>query len=160
MMAVVAMVDGQGWGARTWPMTREALDALEADAARLAAQTVASDGYVTGHLTGEIDAPRFVPNILGQQLLRQLTNARDVLASAAIVDDPGIAVIGRRVTLVEPDGAASTYVLGIPGDGDLRNRRVSVDSPVGSAILGRRVGEPVTVVAPAGSWTATVARIE
>jgi len=160
MMAVAALDDGVEWGARTWPMTREALDALEAEAARLAAQTIASDGYVTGHLTGEVDAPRFVPNILGQQLLRQLTNARDVLASAEIIDDPGIAVIGRRVTLVEPDGAASTYVLGIPGDGDLRNRRVSVDSPVGSAILGHRVSDLVTVLAPAGSWTATVTRIE
>ena len=160
MMAVAALDDGVEWGARTWPMTREALDPLEAEAARLAAQTIASDGYVTGHLTGEVDAPRFVPNILGQQLLRQLTNARDVLASAEIIDDPGIAVIGRRVTLVEPDGAASTYVLGIPGDGDLRNRRVSVDSPVGSAILGHRVSDLVTVLAPAGSWTATVTRIE
>lgn len=160
MMAIAAALNGRGWDARTWPMTPEALGALEADAARLAAQTIASDGYVTGHLDGEADSPRFVPNILGQQLLRQLTNAREVLASAVVVNDPAVAVIGRRVTLVEPDGAASTYVLGTPGDGDLRNRRVSVDSPVGSAILGRRVGERVTVVAPAGSWTASVARIE
>jgi transcription elongation factor GreA len=36
---------------------------------------------------------------------------------------------------------------------------VSPTSPLGSALLGRKVGDSVDVQAPKGSWTATVARI-
>jgi transcription elongation GreA/GreB family factor len=37
---------------------------------------------------------------------------------------------------------------------------VSGDSPVGAALLGRRIGEAVTIEAPAGSWSATIVQIE
>jgi GreA/GreB family transcription elongation factor len=159
-MTVALAVEEQAWAPREWPITREAWEALEADGNRLGAQVVANEGYVTGRLDGEVDAPSFVPNVVGQQLLRQLDNVRDVLARGVVVDDPAVAVIGRRVTVEESDGAASTYVLVIPGEGDPRNGWVSVDSPVGAALLGRRVGEDVTIEAPAGSWTATISRIE
>ncbi|HEX5038645.1 MAG TPA: GreA/GreB family elongation factor [Candidatus Limnocylindria bacterium] len=159
-MAMAMAVDEQARQRREWPMTPEALAALETDDARLAAQVVANDGYVTGRLDGEIDAPSFVPNVVGQQLLRQLDNVRDVLARGVVVDDPAVAVIGRRVTLEDSEGGTSTYALVIPGEGDLRRGRVSVDSPVGAALLGHRVGEDVTIDAPAGSWAATIVRIE
>jgi hypothetical protein len=158
-MAVALAVEEQAWKARQWPMTREAWDALDADFFRLTEQVAANDGYITGRLDGENDAPTFVPNIVGQQLLKQLTTVRDVLDRAAVVDDPTLAVIGRRVTLEEADGATSTYALVIPGDGDPRNGFVSVDSPVGSALLGRRIGEEVVIQAPAGSWKATISLI-
>jgi transcription elongation factor GreA len=83
-----------------------------------------------------------------------------VLDRAVVVDDPAVAVNGRRVTLEEDDGATTTYALVNPGDGDPRNGFVSVDSPVGSALLGRRIGEVVTIEAPAGSWSATISSIE
>lgn len=158
-MAVALAVGERAWKAREWPMTRQAWEALDADVTRLTAQVAANDGYITGRLDGETDAPTFVPNIVGQQLLRQLTTVREVLERAAVVDDSTVAVIGRRVTLEEADGATSTYALVIPGDGDPRNGFVSVDSPVGSALLGRRIGEEVTVQAPAGSWSATIVTI-
>ena len=121
---------------------------------------VATDGYVTGRLDGEADAPSFVPNIVGQQVLRQLNTVRTVLERAVVLDAPEVAVIGHRVTLREADGNTSVYALVIPGDGDPRNGSVSADSPVGSAILGRRPGDLVTVAAPAGTWTATVIEID
>ncbi|MGH2446887.1 MAG: GreA/GreB family elongation factor [Candidatus Limnocylindria bacterium] len=160
MTALAAMIERGEWNAREWPMTREAWNALDADATRLNEQVLAKDGYVTGRLDGEVDAPTFVPNIVGQQLLRQLNNVRQVLERGVVVEDPDVAVIGHRVTLRELDSATSTYALVIPGEGDPRNGWVSVDSPVGSALLGRRVGELVTISAPAGSWTATVIGIE
>jgi transcription elongation GreA/GreB family factor len=158
-MAVALAVQQQTWHPRQWPMTREAWDRLDADAARLAAQVVANDGYVTGHLDGDAEAPTFIPNVIGQQLLRQLDTVRDVLARGVVVEDPDVTVIGRRVTLTEGDGATSTYTLVIPGEGNPRNGLVSVDSPVGSALLGRRIGEAVSIQAPAGSWSATVSHI-
>ncbi len=159
-MAVALAADGRAWKAREWPMTPEAWKALDADAVWLTAKVVEKDGYVTGRLDGETDAPTFVPNIIGQQLLRQLTNVRQVLERAVVVDDADVAVIGRRVTLVEADGSTSVYSLVIPGEGDPRNLLVSADSPVGAALLGRRVGDAVTIQAPAGAWTAPISKIE
>lgn len=159
-MAVALAAQQQMWKPREWPMTREAWERLDADAARLGAQVIANDGYVTGHLDGDAEAPTFIPNVIGQQLLRQLDNVREVLARGVVVDDPDVAVIGRTVTLSEPDGATSTYALVIPGEGDPRNGLVSVDSPVGSALLGRRTGEALTIEAPAGSWSAAVSHVE
>jgi len=159
-MAVARVVEEPAWSAREWPMTRQAWEALDADAATLARRVQAEDGYTTGRLDGDADAPSFVPNVVGQQLARQLTTVKEVLAGAVVVEDPELAVIGRRVTLTEADGAESTYALVIPGEGDPRNGWVSVDSPVGSALLGRRVGEMVTISAPSGAWTATISRIE
>jgi transcription elongation GreA/GreB family factor len=141
-------------------MTRDAWERLDADASRLTRQVAATDGYVTGRLDGEADAPSFVPNIVGQQLLRELNTVRTVLERAVVLDAPEVAVIGHRVTLREADGSTSVYALVIPGGGDPRNGSVSVDSPVGSAILGRRTGDLVTVAAPAGAWTATVTGID
>lgn len=159
-MALAATVDATTWGPRQWPMTRDAWKKLDEVASRLTREVIATDGYVTGRLDGEADAPSFVPNIVGQQLLRQLNTVRTVLERAVVLDAPEVAVIGHRVTLREADGSVSVYALVIPGDGDPRNGSVSVDSPVGSAILGRRTGDLVTIAAPAGAWTATVTAID
>ena len=142
----------------SWLMTREAFDMLEADALRLSQELARTNGYVSGHMSGEPDAPVFVPNIGGQQLLRQYDSIRDVLSSALIVDEADIAVIGRRLTLEDDDGAAE-YALVIPGDGDPANGWISADSPVGRAVLGRRVGERVTIQAPAGARMAKITRV-
>ncbi|HEX6139618.1 MAG TPA: GreA/GreB family elongation factor [Candidatus Limnocylindria bacterium] len=159
-MAVALVAKQGGDRSRAWPMTREAWEALDAEATRLGAEVLEKDGYATGWLDGDADAPTFIPNVAGRQALRQLTTAREVLGEASVVDSPGLAVIGRRVILEDADGSTSTVELVIPGDGDPRRGRVSADSPVGAAVLGRRVGETVTIQAPAGSWTARIAAIE
>lgn len=141
-----------------WPMTREAFEALEADALRMSQELARTNGYTSGHMSGEPDAPVFIPNISGQQLVRQYDAVREVLLAAVVVDEPDVAVIGRRVTLEDEDGGAD-YALVIPGDGDPTNGWISVDSPVGSAVLGKRVGERVSIQAPAGVRYATITKI-
>lgn len=142
----------------TWPMTLEAFQALEADALRMSQELARTNGYTSGHMSGEPDAPVFIPNISGQQLVRQYDAVREVLLAAVVVDEPDVAVIGRRVTLEDEDGSAD-YALVIPGEGDPTNGWISVDSPVGSAVLGKRVGERVSIQAPAGVRHATITKI-
>lgn len=155
-MAVVA-VDSSSDG--IWPMTSEVHALLDAELDRLSRDVVEKNGYVSGHLDGETDGPRFVPNIPGQQARRQLERLRDVLERCVVVRDGDLAVIGREVVLREGDGTISRYELVVPGRGNAAAGLVSADSPVGAAILGRRVGHLVTVAAPAGSWTATIVEI-
>ena len=158
-MASLAYAEGLWRGGR-WPMTRGAWQALQDEIASATDAVVAGNGYTTGHLDGEPDAPAFVPNVVGQQLFGRLSALRAALAEAVIVDDARLAVIGRRVTLRDDDGHEDTYELVSPGAGDPRAGLVAADSPVGSAILGARLGEVVQVAAPAGTWSATVTRID
>ena len=67
---------------------------------------------------------------------------------------------GTRVTLEDIAGAHEAYELVAPGESDLLAGRLSTDSPVGSALLGRTAGETVAVTTPRGVrrlWIVAVA---
>ncbi len=58
---------------------------------------------------------------------------------------------GATVTLEnEEDATEVTYQLVGPDETDLKTGKISVDSPVGRALLGKRAGERVTVHRPKG----------
>jgi transcription elongation factor GreA len=61
---------------------------------------------------------------------------------------PGTAAIGTRVRLRRPTGVVEYELVGA-GEADLNRLRISVDSPVGRAVLGRRPGEAMQVELPA-----------
>ena len=96
--------------------------------------------------------------------LHVLTQRRDALRSAlgaaVVADDDGTVVVGSRVTVRDAEGDADSYVLVPPGTGDPRAGRISPDSPLGAALLGRRAGEEVDVQAPAGAWRATIVAVD
>jgi transcription elongation factor GreA len=54
------------------------------------------------------------------------------------------------VTIVEEGGEPETYHLVGSAEADPRQGRISNQSPLGRALLGKRVGDTVTVSAPAG----------
>ena len=69
--------------------------------------------------------------------------------------------LGSTVTLKDLDyDEEFTYTIVGSAEADPVNHRLSNESPVGQAILGRKVGETVTVPAPAGSMRYEVVRIE
>ncbi|MBL8909235.1 MAG: transcription elongation factor GreB [Archangium sp.] len=58
---------------------------------------------------------------------------------------------GATVTLLnEEDDSKVTYQLVGPDETDLKSGKISVDSPVGRALLGKKEGETVTVNRPKG----------
>jgi hypothetical protein len=156
----MAMTTARSVARLRWAMTRDAFEELRATAARLANEAAQGDGFVTGYMVGDADAPSLVPNLGGHRLIRQLENVRAVLAAAAVETDSGVVVIGRVVTLEDADGQRSTYALVAPGHGDPARGMLGADSPVGRAIAGSRAGDTVEVNAPNGTWTAVVVSVE
>lgn len=77
------------------------------------------------------------------------------------VDLPADAVsLGSTVSVAELDGTEEwIFTLCLPQDADIDNHRISVLSPVGIAILGRRAGDDVTWRAPAGMITMRIAEV-
>ena len=58
--------------------------------------------------------------------------------------------IGSHVTIQEESLPPETYHLVGPTEADPRNGRISHESPIGRALLGKKVGDPAEAEAPGG----------
>lgn len=67
--------------------------------------------------------------------------------------------VGSTVTLKTKDGKSRKYMLVGPAEANPTEGRISHESPVGRALLGKKRGEKVTVRAPAGDVVMTVTTI-
>jgi transcription elongation factor GreA len=87
----------------------------------------------------------------------RIRTLRARLDGAEIVSDAGAGEVGvGSVVDIEGDGgqAMTVEISAVGGAGT-----VSPTSPLGEALLGRRLGDTVDVRAPKGAWRATVKRI-
>jgi transcription elongation factor GreA len=96
-----------------------------------------------------------------QQLEMMLSRARiiedeDQGASAVEVD---AIHLNSVVTLREEGAKPETFHLVGPMEADPTKGKISDESPLGKALLGKRKGEKVTVAAPDGSFTYTIVSI-
>ena len=67
--------------------------------------------------------------------------------------------LGSTVTVLHPSGKTEDYTIVGVAEADPRQGRISNESPVGRALLGKGVGEKVQVAVPAGMVELTVAAI-
>lgn len=92
----------------------------------------------------------------------RLTELRAILEAA--LGAPPVATdmarLGTMVRVREADGSEETYTLVSPVEASPTDGRVSVNSPLGQALVGKKTGERGVVVAPSGSWEIEVIAIE
>jgi transcription elongation factor GreB len=74
-------------------------------------------------------------------------------------EQAGAVFFGAWVTLEDEDGKTTTYRLVGSDEIDLKRGWISLDSPVGKALLGKRVGDTVVVRRPKGEIELQVAAI-
>ncbi|MFA5038590.1 MAG: transcription elongation factor GreA [Candidatus Omnitrophota bacterium] len=77
------------------------------------------------------------------------------LSRARIIENENISsdkvYIGARVSLSDQDsGEECVYILVSPTEADYTQSKLSLESPIGKALLGRKVGDVVEVAVPAG----------
>jgi transcription elongation factor GreA len=108
----------------------------------------------------EYDAAREAQALLELRIAK----LEDVIANARIVDESKIDL--SKVSILTTvkirnlsNGAAMKYTLVAENEADLKAGKISVDSPIGRALLGKKVGEKVDVQVPAGKVTFEVAEI-
>ncbi len=90
-------------------------------------------------------------------LERRITILRSRLQYAVLIDEDaaaasGVVTVGSHVELERDDGEKLTVDISSVGG-------VSPESPVGRAVLGKKVGDRIVVEAPRGTWSATVVSI-
>lgn len=82
-----------------------------------------------------------------------------VIKNAVIVNDSDGNGLGSKVT-VKVNGNTHTFEIVGEWEADPTKKKISHSSPLGSALVGRKVGEKVEVEAPAGKVTYEVVSIE
>jgi transcription elongation factor GreA len=87
----------------------------------------------------------------------RIRTLRSRLDHAVIVEEAGSDEVGIG-SVVEVEGNGSTITVEVSAVGG--SGTVSPTSPLGSALLGRKLGETVDVAAPRGSWQATIRKID
>jgi transcription elongation factor GreB len=91
------------------------------------------------------------------RFLSQKMDALTVLEPKA--DKSGKAWFGAWVTVEQEDGEAKTWRLVGADEFDVAGGLLSVDSPLGRALLGKKKGDVVTVQRPAGPAEATILKV-
>jgi transcription elongation factor GreA len=84
----------------------------------------------------------------------RIRTLRARLDSAEIVEDAASDVVGIGSVVDVEDESGSTMTVEVSAVGG--SGTVSPTSPLGSALLGRTIGDVVDVQAPRGAWKATV----
>jgi len=105
--------------------------------------------------------------IYGKRRLREIDRRvrflRKRLDDLVVVEAPpaedGRAYFGAWVRLEDEEREIVEYRLVGPDEFDVKAGRISVDSPVGRALLGRRAGDEVTVRRPRGEAVFTILEV-
>ena len=91
-----------------------------------------------------------------QRLLKEVERLTAVLHQAddvaSVAEDPRIVELGDEVVVEFEDATVETYALVHPVEASSRDGRISIASPLGRALLGRRPGDRVVIDAPAGHY--------
>lgn len=124
---------------------------------RLAAAMNELEGLEVGTDT-TVDA--FGSREASTRLKALIASLRGILDSAVnpndVTDDPTIVELGDEVEVAFDDGETELFVLVHPIEIASESGYVSVEAPLGRALLGRRVGERVAILAPGGDYEVEV----
>ena len=98
------------------------------------------------------------------QIEAMIADLEDRLSRALVIDPSTLSgdkvVFGATVTLLDEDDKKIRYQLVGQTEADARVGRISYNSPLGRALIGKQVGEEVEVTTPSGDRYYEVAKIE
>jgi len=139
--------------------THEGLEKLKAELLNLErverpnATKAVAEAREKGDLSenAEYDAAREAQGLLELKI----SKLKDVLANARLVDESQIDL--SKVSILTSvkiknlkNGAIMKYTLVAENEANLKEMKISIDSPIGKGLLGKKVGDKVDISVPAG----------
>ena len=98
------------------------------------------------------------------QIEASIADIEDKLSRAQIIDPKEMSgdkvVFGATVTLLDEDDKPITYQIVGQTEADANKGRISYNSPLGRALIGRKVDDEIEVSVPAGDRYYLVSKIE
>ena len=84
--------------------------------------------------------------------------------SAKIIEDNGkkkgdVVHLGSKVTIKEGNFEAETFAIVGAAEANPREGKISNESPIGKAILNRKVGDTVKVETPGGTYNVKILKV-
>lgn len=93
----------------------------------------------------------------------EITRLNDILLNAKIIEEgqaTDTVIIGSHVTITERGtNAEESYRLVGAAEANPQQGRISIESPLGKALMGRKVGDKVKIKAPDGDITFVIKEI-
>lgn len=98
------------------------------------------------------------------QVEAQIAEIEDRVSRAQIIDPASLSgdriVFGATVTVLDDADKPQRYQIVGQTEADARHGRISYDSPLGRALIGKQVGEEIEVTVPSGDRFYLVNKIE
>ena len=98
------------------------------------------------------------------QIEAQIAELEDRVSRAQIIDPTTLSgdriVFGATVTMLDEDDKPVRYQIVGQTEADAKQGRISYNSPLGKALIGKKVGEEVEVTVPSGEKFYLVEKIE
>jgi transcription elongation factor GreA len=140
---------------------KEELDSLKGPRRREISSQIAK-ARAMGDLSenAEYDAAREAQG----HLEKKIHELEDKLSRARIIENENIATdkvyVGATVDLKDEEtGEELRYVMVSPPEADYAQNKISIESPIGKALMGRREGDVVKILVPAGELIYQVLKI-
>jgi transcription elongation factor GreA len=95
---------------------------------------------------------------------KRIGEIEDVLLSGQLIDEAAVpkdeALLGATISVKDTDsGEEFDYMLVSQEESDFQENKISVDSPVGKALLGHKVGDVIDIQVPAGALKYEIVKI-
>lgn len=95
----------------------------------------------------------------------RITTLENMIRNAKIIEEGEMTsdtvTLGRSVTFIElPDGEEETYTIVGSAEADPFEGKISNDSPIAKSLIGRKVGEEVSVQTPGGEMSVRITSIK
>lgn len=149
------------------PMLQEGYDKLTADLRRLKVERpLIVDAIEEARAHGDLseNAEYHAAKERQGQIEASIADIEDKLSRAQIIDPTELSgdkvVFGATVTLLDEDDKPIRYQIVGQTEADAKTGRISYNSPLGRALIGRKVEEEVEVSVPAGDRYYVVNKIE
>lgn len=149
-------------------LTREGIEKLEDELRRLrtsgraevAAAIHEAQELGTAQIDGEYEDAKNRQAFLEGRILE----IENLLERAEVIDEEaahssGEVRVGSTVTVIMPSGAEQDFQLVGPAEANPSQGRISHESPVGRALLGKKQDDKVSVSTPGGDATMTVVSV-
>jgi transcription elongation factor GreA len=115
---------------------------------------------------GMVESSEFEDAMTEQaQVERAIRDIEHTLRHAHVLENGngahgGTVQMGTRVCVRDNEGYESCWTIVAPAEASTRNGKISNESPIGAALIGKRVGDKIDVTAPAGVIEYVILKIE
>jgi transcription elongation factor GreA len=149
------------------PLTKDGLDKLHKELAELVnvrRAEVAQKIHDAKELVGAQNSPEYEDVRAEQAFVEgRILEIESMLQNAVIIEhssDHQRVELGSKVKVRDPSGKEAVYTIVGMAEADPKAGKISNESPVGQALLGKKIGEDFEVKAPAGLATWKIVKID